>query len=218
MIPGVTVSADSEAVLVVAQRDLHVVSSAPVGGGLVAARSIVNLHVDKDFAHETLPGRLAALARRRGLPTPWVGLATAARTSAARIVTEAARGITVVAAVTVGLSNPVAAGLTALANAPTLSTINAIVLVDAAAETSALVNAVITVTEVKASVLAAAGVRCAGGEPATGTSTDAVVVAATGRGPACRFGGPISDLGWVVARAARVAVEDGVRLWLAENR
>ena len=36
----------------------------------------------------------------------------------------------------------------------------------------------------------------------TGTSTDAVVVAATGTGPRARFGGPASELGWVVARAA----------------
>ena len=36
-----------------------------------------------------------------------------------------------------------------------------------------------------------------GGRVASGTSTDAVVVAATGRGRRCRFGGPISELaGW----------------------
>jgi len=218
MIPGVSVTADNEAVLVVAASELQVVSSATVGGGFAAARSIINLHVAKDFAHDTLPGRLSSLAHRRGLPTPWVGLATAAWTAKARIASEGTRGITAVAVVTVGLSNPVAAGITALAVAVPASTINTIVVVDAAVDTSALVNAVITVTEAKTSVLAAAGVRCAGGEIATGTSTDAVVVAATGRGPVCCFGGPISDLGWVVARAVRAAMEDGVCLWLAENR
>lgn len=42
------------------------------------------------------------------------------------------------------------------------------------------------------------------GEPASGTSTDPVVIAATGRG--ARFGGPASPMGWVVVRATRGAL------------
>ena len=216
MIAGVAIAVDPEAVVVTAAAPLQVVSSAAVGGGVGAARSIVNVHVPKDFALEGLETRLSALVHRRGLSLPYVGLATSAWTEKARIASEASRGLTAVAVVTVGLSNPVAAGVTSMAaSAP--STINTIVLVDAAAETAALINAIITATEVKASVLAAAGLRCGGGEPATGTSTDAVVLAATGRGRACRFGGPVSDLGWVIARAVRAAMEEGVRVWLEEN-
>jgi len=74
------------------------------------------------------------------------------------------------------------------------------------------------VTEVKTAILLEAGVKAADGHPATGTSTDAVVVAATARGPHCRFGGPISDVGWVVARAAREALATGVRKWLEDHR
>ena len=98
------------------------------------------------------------------------------------------------------------------------STINTIVVVDAAAEPAALVNAVITATEVKTLALTAAGVRCDDGRLASGTSTDAVVVAATGRGPRCRFGGPASELGAVVARAVREALSAGVERWLEEHR
>ena len=97
------------------------------------------------------------------------------------------------------------------------STINTIVVVDAAPEPAALVNAVITVTEVKALALRAAGLATADG-PASGTSTDAVVIAATGRGRAGRFAGPVSELGWVIARAARQALTAGVRAWVEERR
>src|SRR3989442_613684 len=83
---------------------------------------------------------------------------------------------------------------------------------------SAVVNAVITATELKTLALTSAGVRCADGRLASGTSTDAVVVAATGRGPRCRFGGPVSDLGAVVARAVREALGEGVDRWLEEHR
>jgi len=45
-----------------------------------------------------------------------------------------------------------------------------------------------------------------------------VVVAATGHGPRCRFGGPVSELGAVVARAVREALGAGVDRWLEEHR
>jgi len=92
-----------------------------------------------------------------------------------------------------------------------------IVVVDAEVEPAALVNLALTVTEVKTLVLTAAGLPCADGRPPSGTSTDAVVVAATGRGPIVRFGGPISEAGWAVAQAARRGMTDGVRRWMDEH-
>src|SRR5216110_1077311 len=215
MIDGVEVTVDREAVVVTAAEPLAVVSSAVVGGGLTSARAVVNLHVPKSLRLEETEARLAAFIERRRVPAPWVGLLTAAWTEKAR---EAeADGIRGLAVVTVGLSNRVAAGLDRAA-VWSPSTINTIVVVDAAAEPAALVNAVITATEVKTLALTAAGVRCDDGRLASGTSTDAVVVAATGRGPRCRFGGPASELGAVVARAAREALGAGVERWLEEHR
>src|SRR5881296_2455751 len=46
----------------------------------------------------------------------------------------------------------------------------------------------------------------------------AALVAATGRGPRCRFGGPVSQLGAVVARAVREALGQAVDRWLEEHR
>ncbi len=217
MIEGLSIGIDDEAVIVLAREPLTVVSSAAVGGGFARARSIVNLHVPKDFAVEDLDARLAAFARARDLPPPWIGLFTGAWTARARVGEESAAGIRAIAVATVGLSNLVAAGV----SAPTrveVSTINTVVVIDAAVDPAALVNAVMTVTEVKVATLAAAGRQCPDGAPATGTSTDAVAVAATGRGPYCRFGGPVSDLGWVVARADRRALEAGVAHWRSESR
>jgi adenosylcobinamide hydrolase len=213
---GVEVAADREAVVVTARAPLAAVSSAMVGGGLGAARAIVNLHVPKHVALPGLEARLAEFAARRGVPAPWIGLLTSAFTETAERAEVAEHGLAALAVVTVGLSNRVAAGVAPAAVwAP--STINAIVVVDAAPEPAALVNAVMTVTEVKTALLAAAGVRCDDGTLASGTSTDAVVVAATGRGRPCRFGGPVSELGAVVARAAREALAAGIGRWLAAH-
>jgi adenosylcobinamide hydrolase len=216
VIDGIEVAVDPEAVVVTAREPLTVLSSAFVGGGFTAAHAIVNVHVPKDTREERADRLLSRFAARRGIADPWIGLVTSAWTEKAEVAEAAGAGLRALAVVTVGLSNRVAAGATeAMAWAP--ATINAIVVVDGAPAPAALVNAVMTVTEVKTALLGAADVRCADGRVASGTSTDAVVIAATGRGPARRFGGPISDVGWVVARAARAALDDGIRRWLEEH-
>jgi adenosylcobinamide hydrolase len=216
MIDGIEVEVDPEAVVVTAREPLTVLSSAFVRGGFTVARAIVNLHVPKDIQEDETEDALSRYVARRDIRGPWVGLLTSAWTEKAEIAEAAERGLAAVAVVTVGLSNRVAAGTTPVtAWAP--STINAIVVVDAAPEPAALVNAVMTVTEVKTALLAATNLRCADGRVASGTSTDAVVVAATGRGASRRFGGPVSELGGVVARAAHSALGAGIRRWIEEH-
>ena len=216
MIDGIETTVDREAVVVTAREPLAVLSSAVVRGGFASARAIVNLHVPKSLRQEDSDALLPAFVDRRRIPGPWVGLLTAAWTERAQVAGECLNGVTALAIVTVGLSNRVAAGTTPVGVwAP--STINAIIVVDAAPDPAALVNTVMTVTEVKTSLLAAADLRCADGHVASGTSTDAIVVAATGRGPRQRFGGPISDLGWVVGRASRAALGAGIQRWIEEH-
>lgn len=215
-IAGVTVTIDDEAVVLVAADPLSAMSSAVLGGGATRARAIVNVHVPKGFQCRETPDTLARFIARRGLPAPVVGLLTAAATDRAETAVERDGALTALAVVTVGLSNRSAAGRERAA-AWRPSTINTVLVVDADPEAAAMVNLVITATEVKALVLATAGVRAGDGGLASGTSTDAVVVAATGRGPVCRYGGPLSELGAVAARAVRAAMEAGVRRWLAEH-
>ena len=216
MIDGLEVSVDAEAVVLTSASPLRVVSSAAVGGGLGEARAIVNIHVPKNYPCASPEVDVARFCRRRGIAEPYVGLLTSAWTEKAELSVEAAHGITVLAVVTVGLGNPVAAGVSPVAlGLP--STINTIVVIDGDPEPGALVNAVITATEAKFLALAEAGVRSPEGPLASGTSTDAVVVAATGRGRSCRFGGPASELGWAVARAVRSAVAQGISRWRPEN-
>ncbi|HSL47926.1 MAG TPA: adenosylcobinamide amidohydrolase [Candidatus Deferrimicrobiaceae bacterium] len=217
MIAGVSVEVGSEAVVVTSGEPLRVLSSAVHHGGFVEARAIVNLHVHKNDPCADPSGMIGAFARRVGVPAPWVGLLTGAYTERATQAEEAAAGFHALAVVTVGLSNPVAAGTSPVA-AWVASTINTIVVVDADPEPAALVNAVITATEVKGLALREAGLLAAGGLAASGTSTDAVVIAATGRGPRARFGGPASPMGWAVARAVRAALDRASADWQERHR
>ena len=217
MIAGVSVEIGAEAVVVAASRPLRVLSSAVHHGGLVDARAVVNLHVAKDDPCLDPSAMIAAFARRQGLPEPWVGLLTAAATERAIVAEAASEGCSALAVVTVGLSNPVAAGHSAISRSGP-STINTIVVVDADPEPAALVNAVITVTEVKGLALREAGVVVPGGAGATTTASVDVPVAATGRGMRPNFGGPSSPLGWVAARAVRAALVPGIREWQTRHR
>ena len=216
MIPGLSVEIGREAVVLRWPLLLRVLSSAVVGGGLAEARAVINLHVAKDDPCVDPPGLIETFARRAAVHEPYVGLLTSACTEHATVGEAAGFGFQAVAVATVGLSNRIAAGRSA-ARPWVPSTINTIVVVEADPEPAALVNAVITATEVKALALMEASIGDGDGGPATGTSTDAVVIAATGRGPRARFGGPASELGWVIGRAVREALANGIRGWKERN-
>ena len=148
-------------------------------------------------------------AARCGIAEPFVGLMTAAETEHARVAAVAHDGVTVAAAVSIGLSNTTSAGVSAPVPAPP-ATINIVILVDATLVPAAMVNAVITATEAKTMVLREWDVRTADGRPASGTSTDAVVVAATGRGEPLAYAGPATVPGWLVGRSVRLAMTDAL--------
>ena len=204
-IPGITAEIDEEAVVVTSARPLAVLSSAVVGGGLGSTRCIVNMHVDKDYDGSRPEDDLAAFAASRGAGGGFVGLMTAAYTEHARVAAESRDGITVAAVVSVGLTNTSNAGVTPPLEALP-GTINAIVLVDGALTPSAMVNGVITATEAKTMTLAEWDVRTPQGDPASGTSTDSVVVACTGRGAGLDYAGPATIVGWLIGRTMRAAI------------
>jgi adenosylcobinamide amidohydrolase len=209
VIAGVEIDVGPAAVWVRSASPLRTLASAVVGGDLDAARHVVNMHVPRGYASDEPAGDLRVFARGLGIVEPFVGLMTAAFTHEARIASEEADGVRVLAVATVGLGAPAAAGVTApVAWQP--STINVVAVLDAELDRGAAVNGVITVTEAKVGALADAGIVTAEGVPATGTVTDAVVLAWTGRGPRLPYLGPGTVAGWSLARAVRRAVLEGI--------
>jgi len=78
-----------------------------------------------------------------------------------------------------------------------------IVLVDGRLSPAAMVNAIITMTEAKTAVLTEREIHTPDGLSATGTSTDAVVLACTGRGAELSYGGPVTSVGYLIAKCIR---------------
>jgi iron complex transport system substrate-binding protein len=90
-------------------------------------------------------------------------------------------------------------------------TINIIVVIDGNPTDSCLVSSIITATEAKTAAMLELDIRSRySGERATGTITDAMVVAETGRGEQIWFGGPASKLGQLVSSCTRQAVKEAI--------
>ena len=200
--PGVTSTFNAAAIILQSDYPLATLSSAVVGGGLTDVRYIINRHVDKNYHHPEPVDDLRDFAAGQDINEPFVGMMTAAYLDRARAVTLSRSGLTVSAVVTAGLSNPTAAGLSEPATL-TPGTINLILLVDARLGAAAMVNAVITATEAKTDVLAKHGVYTPDGHLATGTSTDAIVLACTGRGNLVSYAGPATEIGWLIGQSVR---------------
>jgi iron complex transport system ATP-binding protein len=185
---------------------LDILCSGMAGGGLTQVQDIINLHVHKDYAGDDPAADLTSYARVLGVEGPFAGLMTAAYLDKARPFHAEMDGIGVCVLATIGLGNATSAGIS-----PPVSwqagTINLIAIVDARLTPAALVNLAITVTEAKCAFLHRLDWPTPEGEPATGTSTDALVLAATGRGPLLPYAGPATVAGYLAARLTRQALE-----------
>ena len=191
------------------EKPIAVLSSSVVGADLTQVRHIINMHVGKDDNSQTPWKELAVMAHELGIREPFIGLITAARLDRAQVIVEQGPETTAVAIVTVGLAHPVSAGVTEAGYIGT-GTINIILAVNARLSPAARVNAVITATEAKTLALVEAGIRSPEGVLASGTGTDAIVIATAECGPEIEYAGPVSPAGSLIARAVRRAIKQNL--------
>lgn len=196
---------------------LQCLSSAVIGGGWMRAHHIINLGVPANYQCGNHLHDLQQAAQQHGITGPFVGLMTAARIADAQVAVERDDVATVAALVTLGISHPTAAGVSASAQLARPGTINTIVLIDGKLSPAAQVNALMTATEAKSLVMAECSIRTAEGHLASGTGSDALVVASTERGTFFEYGGPISHIGAMVGRAVRAATLNAVFVWHARK-
>ncbi|MDP1713221.1 MAG: adenosylcobinamide amidohydrolase [Anaerolineales bacterium] len=207
--PSVTLSMDDEALIVHSLEPMLAITSSITGGGILPTRYILNMHVNKNYNCNSPAEDLASFARRRGINEPFHGFITAVYLNKTRSITLREQGITVTALLTAGVSNATSAGISEPASF-TPGTINIILLVDANLTPAALVNAVITATEAKTASLQEKNIRTPDGLLTTGTSTDAICIACTGRGEPTDYAGSATVVGWLMARAVRECLHEAL--------
>lgn len=204
-------------------------SSAPQGGGLQSARYILNHQVEAhpvSISHArsrrwSEPARyLRQFASTLGVRGKSLGLMTAVPMKQLVISRERSGEIWVECFATVGVTNAVRAGewperQTGEQLAAGAGTINVILITNACLSGAALVGAVQVVTESKTGALRDHGVPSwTGVSGATGTGTDAVVIACEPRGQGswhC-YSGTHTVLGAMIGRVVADCVSRGLEL------
>jgi len=177
-------------------------SSGVIGGGFGTHQAILNLHVDKNYWNPDPELDLLTAASKAGIQDSFIGLMTAVFLDQAQISIQKSPDCSLAAVVTAGTGNISSPGFTKPAD-PEPGTINIILIFDRILSPAALVNAVITATEVKTDLIKNSGLTLPGGQPATGTSTDAVVVASLQHGDPIPYAGPATVPGWLIGKAIR---------------
>ena len=208
-------------------RRMRVLSSAPRGGGLQTARYILNHQVppnppesgrDGSWGH---PSRyLRRLANMLGVESDCIGLMTAVPMT--RFVThrEERDEMFVEGFATVGVSNAVRAGepvrrMHGEPSGTTAGTINLILVTNECLAVPAMVGAVQVATESKTGVLRDHAVPSwTGLAGATGTGTDAVVVASAlrGNGSWHQYAGTHTEIGSMIGRVVAECMLQGLVL------
>ncbi len=207
--PSITVDLDDEALIICSAEPLTAITSSITGGGILPTRYFVNMHVDKNYQSNTPVEDIKSLAKRRGVNESFHGFMTAVFLNKTKSITLREQGVIVTAFVTAGVGNAAAAGISEPASFVS-GTINIILLVDANLTSAALVNAVITATEAKTASMYEKNIHAPNGLSATGTSTDAICIACTGRGEAINYAGSATIVGWLIARAVRECLQSAL--------
>lgn len=182
-------------------------------GGWSTGASVANLQVPAGFRGSPQPWTRRRLAHL-GLPEDSVALLTAVNSRRATVRVARWGRVWVAAIVTAGLTHPLRAGdsLAREGRGARASTINIIVLVGGTLDPSALTNLLATVVEAKCAALDDLDVRSRySATGATGTITDAVVVAALGGPARFPYGGPGTAVGFHASVTVRAAVLEAVR-------
>ncbi|MEM3366504.1 MAG: bifunctional adenosylcobinamide hydrolase/alpha-ribazole phosphatase CbiS [Candidatus Methanomethyliaceae archaeon] len=203
---GIDAVMSREAIVIESNRPMKILSSAPVNGGVKVSQRIVVLKVDKNFSED--PERYFKSRAESFGSGEVVCLMTAADLTKLQV-TERHGGVHVVALVTAGISNATSIG--DRFPSETIGTINTLILVDNDLTEGCMANIIMTATEAKCKALSSLDVRSASSkEVATGTSSDAVLVASTGAGEPLRYAGSATELGRLVGECVEEAVRKAV--------
>ena len=218
---GIKLVIEDNVLAVISEKPLNTASSAfHNGGGQKQTKAILNVQVSREYGdrhlHEDPEAFIVCSAKKIGLQESFIGMVTAAAVKNYALVSkqDGDLGVSVVATAADDEGNTCShsesAGETITVQ-PIEGTINIIVVIDGNPTESCLVSSIITATEAKMAALLELDIRSRySGDEATGTVTDAMVVAKTSRGESIVYAGPASKLGQLVGFCTKKAVKEAV--------
>jgi adenosylcobinamide hydrolase len=209
---------------------LYTLNSSIWGGGFGTHHCIVNRQVHKSYMCDNPSEEMRSFLLNSGEdPENTAGMLTAAYVRDAGFsaehlpltnpITDGQASLNVSSWVTVGLGNTARAGITRNTDSLYPGTINSIIVIDGILSDSAMVNAIITATEAKTAALQDLQIKTNAEDSwATGTTTDAVIIASTQRGAHYAYAGTATKLGYLIGKTVYDAASASTLRYLEEVR
>ncbi|MGM0836399.1 MAG: adenosylcobinamide amidohydrolase [Bacillota bacterium] len=198
-------------------QPMRSISNGVVGDGIQWLKHFCNFHVSKNYNCSNPKKDLHDWMGKYHIPAEQaVGLMTAVQLEDVRIVMEKIDGIEFIAVVTAGVGNAVDISKGHPPNLPLqIGTINTMVFIDAHFTDGALVNGLLSATEAKVKAMQDLEIM----DPetktlATGTSTDAMVLAVTQQGVQTPYAGSGTVVGRGIGHVVYQATTQAIRKYL----
>lgn len=205
---------------VISDIELSTVSSAIYNGGFKKAKAILNVQATSELSDRQLHANpqkfIVDSAKKLGVSNDFVGMVTAAAVEKFALASkkDGDLAVTVVATAVDTEGNTCSHAETAgetIKVEEMLGTINIMVVIDGNPTESCLVSTILTATEAKTAAMWELNIKSRySGQVATGTITDAIIVAKTNQGDPIVYGGPASKLGQLVGYCTRRAVKESI--------
>lgn len=193
---------------------LKTVSSAVHNPGIGWHNCLLNRSVPGDYVISDVKREVKEFLKRENFSsTNTVVMLTAVSTALVAINEFSAPFGSIIVAVTAGVGNAVdVSRVHERQDDPYIGTINTWVIVNGCLSEEAFFQALMTATEAKTKALQSENIRDErSGTIATGTATDSLLIAATQKGEEMLYGGPITEVGKMIAKGVYETTVQAIR-------
>lgn len=197
-----------------AELPLKTVSSAVHNPGIGRHNCLLNRSVLGDYVISDVKSEVSDFLKRENFsPTNTVVMLTAVPTALVAINEFSAPFGSLIVAVTGGVGNAVdVSRVHERQDEPYIGTINTWVIINGCLSEEAFFQALMTATEAKTKALQSENIRDErSGTIATGTATDSLLIAATQKGEEMLYGGPITEVGKMIAKGVYETTVQAIR-------
>lgn len=197
-----------------AELPLKTVSSAVHNPGIGWHNCLLNRSVPGDYVISDVKSEVSDFLKRENFsPTNTVVMLTAVPTALVAINEFSAPFGSLIVAVTAGVGNAVdVSRVHERQDEPYIGTINTWVIINGCLSEEAFFQALMTATEAKTKALQSENIRDErSGTIATGTATDSLLIAATQKGEEMLYGGPITEVGKMIAKGVYETTVKAIR-------
>lgn len=215
------VEVTEEKVVIRTTQLLKTFSSALLGGGFGWYRNFINYHVDKSFHSNSPRDLMVEKCREWGIDAhDSLAMMTAAHLPdyAVRFCKEEEVSILIVVTAGTGNAVDVVHGGNRMLNEQP-GTVNTWIFIDGNLSEQSFIQGIITATEAKTKAFSICGIKDPlTGTPATGTSTDSILIASTQTGKELEYAGPITFLGSRIGEMVYEATKEAIEHHIARMK